>query len=320
MSRSRTSRRRSRPARFRPATALRSPTWTAVAALTAAVALTGCAPQDSTGDAAATVTPSAGTSSADACAKDALKLRTPGTLTIGTDKPAFEPWFVDNDPTNGKGFESAVAYAVAAQLGFAKSEVRWTVASFNSVIAPGPKTFDFDINQVSIKPDRAKNVDFSSGYYDAAQAVVTVKGSKAAGAKTLAELAGLTFGAQVGTTSYQAITDVIKPATKPAVFDKNDDAKLALSNGTIDAIVVDLPTALYLSAVGTKDGGLDNGVLLGQLPNSSSQTEQFGLVLDKGSPLTPCVTKAVDALRADGTLKKLEAQWLTSAAGAPVLS
>ena len=298
----------------------------ALAGLVAAVALTGCAPQDSagSGDSSSAAAPSssaaAPTTTADACAKDALTLKTAGTLTIATDKPAFEPWFKNDDPTNGEGFESAMAYAVAKQLGFADTEVKWTVAGFNSVIQPGPKPFDFAINQFSITEERKKNVDFSTGYYDVAQAVVTVKKSKAAGAKTLADLAKLKFGAQVGTTSFKAINDVIKPTAKVAVFNTNDDAKLALANGQIDALVVDLPTALFLAAVGTKDGGLDNGVVLGQLPAGGGTPEQFGLVLDKDSALTPCVSKAVDALRADGTLKQLETTWLTSTAGAPVLS
>lgn len=296
-----------------------------LAGLVATVALTGCAPQDSaaSGD-SATVAPSssaaAPTTSADPCAKDALALETAGTLTIATDKPAFEPWFKNDDPTNGEGFESAVAYAVAGKLGFAENEVKWTVAGFNSVIQPGPKPFDFAVNQFSVTEERAKNVDFSTGYYDVAQAVVTVKKSKADGAKTLADLAELKFGAQVGTTSFKAINDVVKPTTKVAVFNTNDDAKLALANGQIDAIVVDLPTALFLSAVGTKDGGLDNGAVVGQLPAGGGTPEQFGLVLDKGSALTACVSQAVDALRTDGTLKQLETTWLTSTAGAPVLS
>ncbi|MFN8078393.1 MAG: ABC transporter substrate-binding protein [Kineosporiaceae bacterium] len=293
--------------------------------LMAGVALgaTACAPQDSgsssTSSAASGGSSAAASASANACAKDSLKLHTAGKLTIGTDKPAYAPWFVDDTPSNGKGFESAVAYAVADKLGFATTDVTWTVAGFNNVIAPGAKPFDFDINQVSITDERKKNIDFSTGYYDVTQSVVTVKGSKAASAKTVAELKGLKLGAQTGTTSFKAITDVIAPTTKPSVFNSNDDAKLALANGQIDALVVDLPTGLFLSAVGTKDGGIDNGLLVGQLPNSGSATEQFGLVLDKGSALTPCVSQAVDALRADGTLKKLEAQWLTTAAGAPVL-
>jgi polar amino acid transport system substrate-binding protein len=286
------------------------------AALGVAAVLAGlgaCAPSD-TGT--TTTTPAAtGSSSAttDACAKDQLKVRTPGKLTIGTDKPAYSPWFVDDDPTSGKGFESAVAYAVAEKLGFGKADVTWTVAAFNTVIAPGPKPFDVDVNQVSITEERRKNVDFSSGYYDVAQALVTVKGSKVAGAKGIADLKGAKLGAQVGTTSYRTITEVIKPDAAPAVFDKNDDAKLALGNGQVDGIVVDLPTALYLAAAEIKDG-----VVAGQF-EAGGTPEQFGMVLDKGSALTACVSKAVDALRADGTLDKLETEWLTKENGAPVL-
>lgn len=301
---------------------------TALLAGAATVVLAGCAPQSSGNSSSASSAPATSASESTAaaggltgdCAKDKLTLKTAGKLTVGTDKPAFAPWFVDDDPTNGKGFESAVAYAVAEKLGFTKDEVTWVTASFNSVVAPGPKNFDFDINQVSITEERKAGIDFSSGYYDVSQSVVTVKGSKADGVKTLADLAKLKLGAQTGTTSFKAINDVVKPADKPAVFNTNDDAKLALANGQIDALVVDLPTGLFLSAVGAADGGIDNGVLVGQLPNSSTQTEQFGLVLDKGSALTPCVTQAVDALRADGTLKQLETTWLTETAGAPVLS
>jgi polar amino acid transport system substrate-binding protein len=296
------------PARF-------SSTRSGVVAVVGAAlaALAACAPADDT----STTTPQASGSAsatAGACAKDQLKVRTPGKLVIGTDKPAYEPWFKNDDPSNGQGFESAVAYAVADELGFAKGDVTWTVASFNSVIAPGPKAFDFDINQVSITPERAKNIDFSSGYYDVAQAVVSAKGSSIAGAKSIADLKGAKLGAQVGTTSFRTITDVIRPTDKPAVFDKNDDAKLALDNGQIDGLVVDLPTALYLAAAEIKDG-----VVVGQFENGEGTPEQFGLVLDKGSPLTACVSKAVDALRTNGTLDRLEQQWLTESAGAPVL-
>ena len=217
-----------------------------------ATALAGCAPADDGGTGSSGGTAAA--SSAPACAKDTLQVRTGGKLTVGTDKPAFPPWFVDDEPSNGKGFESAVAYAVAQKLGFAAADVTWTVASFNSVIAPGPKPFDLDINQVSITEERRKNVDFSSGYYDVTQSVVSVKGSKAAGVKTLADLRPLKLGAQVGTTSFAAITDVIKPASRPALFNSNDDAKLALQNGQIDALVVDLPTGLFLAAADLKNG------------------------------------------------------------------
>jgi polar amino acid transport system substrate-binding protein len=287
-------------------------TGAALTAMVATVALAACAPAS---DGTSTTTASGGaTSSAAACAKDQLKVKTPGKLTVGTDNPVYEPWFKDNKPANGQGFESAVAYAVAKQLGFGQPDVVWTTASFNSVIAPGPKSFDLDINEVSITTDRKKSVDFSSGYYDVTQAVVTVKGSKIAGAKSIADLKSAKLGAQVGTTSYTTITDVIKPDAKPAVFNTNDDAKLALSNGQIDGLVLDLPTALYEA-----NADLKNGVLVGQFENGAAAPEQFGLVLDKGSSLTTCVSKAVDALRADGTLKQLEQQWLTASAGAPIL-
>ena len=287
----------------------------AAGAVLLALLLPGCAPTD---EADSTGTPSgaAGSASATAaCAPADLKTLTAGTLTVGTDDPVYEPWFVDNKPTNGKGFESAVAYAVAKQLGYDQAAVKWTRVTFNAAIKPGSKPYDVDINEFSITDARKKVVDFSSGYYDVSQAVVTIKGSKAAGVKDLAGLSGLKIGAQVGTTSYQAITDVIKPSSAPKVFDDNDKAKLALANGQIDALVVDLPTALYLAAADLK-----NGMVVGQLPPATSgTTEQFGLVLDKGSALTSCVTKAVDALRADGTLKTLESTWLTDAAGAPLL-
>lgn len=276
--------------------------------------LSACAPASSGG---ASGSASAGVSSSASCAKDRLKLRTPGKLTIGTDNPVYEPWFKDNKPANGQGFESAVAYAVATQLGFAQGDVTWVTASFNSAFAPGPKNFDFDINEISITDERKKAVSFSSGYYDVAQAIITVKGGKLDGAKTIADLAGAKLGAQVGTTSYTTITDVIKPTTKPAVFNTNDDAKLALANRQIDGLVLDLPTALF-EASGADDA-LKNPVLLGQFENTGGAREQFGLVLDLNSPLTPCVNQAVDSLRADGTIKKLEAQWLAASAGAPVL-
>ena len=236
-----------------------------------------------------------------------------GFLTIGTDDPAYTPWFDSNKPANGKGFESAVAYAVAKQLGFPASKVKWVKAPFNTVIQPGKKSFDFDINEVSITPERAKAVDFSTGYYDVAQALITTTKSKIAKAKTIADLANAKLGAAVGTTSYTTITGVIKPKAKPSVFDTNDIATQALINGQIDGLVLDLPTAFYVAAASLK-----NGLIVGQItPKSGS--EQFGLVLSKGSALTKSVSAAVDALRANGTLKKIAAKWLANTAGAPVL-
>jgi len=226
----------------------------------------------------------------------------------------YEPWFVDNKPENDKGFEGAVAYAVATKLGYSDSQVTWVRAHFDAVISPAPKNFDFDINEFSITADRAKVVDFSSGYYDVTQAVVTVKGSKIAGAKSIADLKDAKLGAQIGTTSLSAINDQIKPSQQPAVFQTNDAAVQALQNGQIDGIVTDLPTAFYMSSAQVK-----NGVLVGQLTQPAGQTpEQFGLLLEQGSPITSCVSAAVDALRADGTLAALATKWLAQA-GAPVL-
>jgi polar amino acid transport system substrate-binding protein len=253
------------------------------------------------------------TASAVKCTPDVLKTQSSGTLTIATDSPAYEPWFVGNKPSNGKGFESAVAFAVAKQLGYNASKVKWTVASFNSVISPAPKKFDFDINEVSISAKRAQAVDFSSGYYDVAQAVVTLDNNKYANATTIAALKGAKLGAQKGTTSLDAINNVIKPGPTPGEYPKNDLAVQALKNGTIDGLVVDLPTGLYVTAA-----QVENSKIVGQLP-VAGQPEQFGLVLDKDSPLTSCVSNAVDALRADGTLQALQKKWLTTSAGAPEL-
>jgi polar amino acid transport system substrate-binding protein len=256
----------------------------------------------------------------DACAKGDLELVEAGRLTIGTDNPAYPPWFGGaekapweiRDPTSGQGFESAVAYAVAEELGFSRDEVRWKVVPFNLSYKPGPKDFDFDINQFSISEDRQKVVDFSSPYYDVSQTVITTTDSPAADATIIADLGGLKLGAQVGTTSLDAINEVIKPDTKPKIYNSNDDAKLALENGQVDAIVVDLPTAFFITSA-----ELDNGKIVGQLPAVGDQ-EQFGLLLDKESPLTDCVSQAVDALRQDGTLAQLEDRWLAQV-GAPVL-
>ncbi|WP_328882387.1 ABC transporter substrate-binding protein [Streptomyces sp. NBC_00299] len=269
----------------------------------------GCAPQP---EEKATGTPSG--SAGNTCAKGELATKTAGKLTIATDEPAYEPWFKDDKPANGEGFESAVAYAVAKQLGYDKSAVVWQSVPFNRAFAPGEKTFDFDINQVSISAERKKAVDFSSGYYDVRQAVIALKGTKAAEAKSVADLKDLKLGAQVGTTSLNYIDDVVKPTRQAAAYAKNDQAKSALKNGQVDAVVVDLPTAFYITAAEVTDA-----TIVGQFENQGGTPEQFGLVLDKGSALTGCVTDAVDALRGDGTLGKLEQQWLSDAVDAPVL-
>ncbi|MER6205235.1 MULTISPECIES: ABC transporter substrate-binding protein [unclassified Streptomyces] len=283
----------------------------AISAATIALLATavGCAPQPEE-KASDQASGSTGTT----CAKGKLATQTSGKLTIATDEPAYEPWFEDDKPANGKGFESAVAYAVAKQLGYDKSAVVWQSVPFNKAFAPGVKTFDFDINQVSISTERKKAVDFSSGYYDVRQAVIALKGSKAAKATGIAGLKGLKLGAQVGTTSLNYISDVVKPTQQEAAFSKNDQAVSALKNGQVDAIVVDLPTAFYITSA-----EVTNAKIVGQFENQGGTPEQFGLVLDKGSDLTSCVSSAVDALRKDGTLAALEKQWLSDAVDAPVL-
>ena len=273
-------------------------------------ALSACAPADES-----TPTASGSASAAEAtCAPTSLATKTAGTLTIGTDNPAYEPWFSDNKPTNGKGFESAVAYSVAKRLGYETANVKWTQVPFNTAIAPGPKPYDIDINEFSVTDERKQAVDFTSPYYRVRQTVITIKGSKIAGATSIAALSGAKLGAQVGTTSLQAINELVKPSKQAQVFNSNDDAKKALQNGTIDGLVVDLPTAFYMTGA-----ELDNGVIVGQLPQVGVP-EQFGIVLDKNSPLTGCVSKAVDQLRQDGTLAVLEKTWLAGTGGAPELS
>ena len=285
-----------------------------VAALVAAT-LAACSPEDDTtpsgGTAVSGSTESSGgeTSATDPCAIDQLNLKTPGTLTVATDSPAYAPWFIGNDPSNGKGFESAVAYAVAKQMGFAENQVKWVVEPFNKSYAPGDKDFDFDINQISITPQRAKAVDFSEGYYDVSQGVVALKSS---GLKigSLDDLRDAKLGAQVGTTSLTA-AQAINPNT--AVFDDTSAAKQALNNGQIDAVIADLDTALYISAV-----EIPGSEVIGQFA-TTTDPEQFGLLFQKGNPLVACVNNAVEALRSDGTLDSLASKWLDKSANIPVL-
>jgi polar amino acid transport system substrate-binding protein len=244
---------------------------------------------------------------ADECAKENLTLVSGGTLTIGTDSPAYPPYFADDDPTNGQGFESAVAYAVADGLGFTADEVSWVVVPFNSSYAPGAKNFDFDINQISITPERAEVVDFSDGYYTVNQAVVALNGSAIDGATTLEELKNSKLGAQVGTTSLQFITDYVAPSAEPFVYNDTNDAKSALQNGQIDAIVVDLPTAYYITAVEIEDSKI-----LGQFP-AQGGGEQFGLLFEKGNPLVGCVNKVLADLSSSGQLQAIQDEWLAGA-------
>jgi len=245
------------------------------------------------------------------CEKADLATVTSGKLTIATGEPAYYPWVIDDKPESGEGFEGAVAYAVAKQLGFSNDEVVWVRTTFDGAVTPGEKNFDFNLQQFSITADRSKVVDFSSPYYTAPQAIVSYKGSKIAGKTSIAELKNAKLGAAVGTTSLDAIENQI--GVKPQVFNDNAAAVTALKNGQIDGLVVDLPTAFYLSGVEVKDG-----LIVGQLP-STGAGDQFGLLLSKGSKLTTCVTGAVDAITADGTLAGITDKWLATDAGAPVL-
>jgi polar amino acid transport system substrate-binding protein len=284
------------------------------------VAAAGCGGGDDDGEAGGTTTTE---TAADTCAKDQLQTTKAGKLTIGTDNPAFPPWFEGgtpkgskweiNDPAKGQGFEGAVAYAVADKMGFAKNEVEWVVVPFDQSFKPGPKSFDFDINQISIKPERAKNVDFSEPYYNVNQALVAIKGTQLTKAKTLAEVKDAKLGAQIGTTSLDYINDEIQPSKKASVYNTNNDVISALKAKQIDGIVVDLPTAFFVTAV-----QVPNGTIVGQFPDAGEQ-EQFGLVLPKDSALTDCVDEAVTALRDDGTLDSIQQEWLADKANAPVL-
>jgi polar amino acid transport system substrate-binding protein len=271
---------------------------------------------------AAPATPTA-SPSADPCAKSGLTLRTPGKLTIGTDNPAFGPWFGGtpakgstwqvSDPTSGEGLESAVVYAIAGKLGFDKAEVAWVAVPFNNVIQPGPKAFDFDVNQVSYSSERAQAVDLSEGYFDNNQAVVAFKANAIANATSVADLKAYRLGAQIGTTSYKYITDNIQPTAQPRVYNTNDAAIKGLQAKQIDGIVVDLGTAFYM-----RDAQLTNGTIVGSLPTVGAQ-EYFGAVLNTGSPLTACVNAAIVALKSDGTLEALRKQWIESKGSVPVL-
>ncbi len=259
--------------------------------------------------------PESASPSADACAKDGLAVVAPGQLTLGTDNPAYPPYFAENedgsktdpwelgDPTNGKGFEAAVGYAIAEQLGFTKDEVVWKVVPFANAFAPGPKDFDLDLNQVSFKPERAETADLTDGYYFGNQSLVVLKSSPLATATSIAALKDYIFGAQVGTTSYDAITQVIAPTKEAQVFDTNDAAIQALGQGSIDGVIVDLPTADFITNV-----ELEDSTIVGQFAGGTP--EHFSAVLAKDSPLTDCVNGAFATLTDDGTLDRLASEFL----------
>lgn len=255
------------------------------------------------------------TACADAHAGDLFE---PGALTIGTDVPAFQPWVAGTgkegpwegvpdegtgNPYSGEGYESAVAYAIAEQLGFSDDQVAWVAVPFNNSYAPGPKDFDFDINQISVTPEREGAVTFSDGYYDVSQALVVNEGTPIADATSIADLKPYQLGVQIGTTSLDLIDEVIQPDRQPRVFDRSVDVIQALNNEQIDGYVVDAPTA-YVNVL---IGQAKHGVVVGQFPE---QGEHFGLVFEQDDPLVECVNIAIAALEADGTLRSLEDRWL----------
>jgi polar amino acid transport system substrate-binding protein len=282
-------------------------------AVAATLLLAACGSDDSSSTATSSTSAAAtATTAAASCTKDSLSLVNGGQLTVGTDKPAYPPYFEGDDPTNGKGFESAVSYAIAKQLGFAPTDVTWTVVPFNSSYAPGPKKFDFDVNQVSITPARAKRVDFSTPYYTAPQAVVALNGTDAANATTLAQLKDSQLGVQIGTTSLDVADQVIEPSKRSKVFNDSNDVVAALKQKQVDAVVVDLPTAFYLTSA-----ELDNAKIVGQFQAPGGDT--WGAVLGKDSKLTSCVDQALDKIKSSGELDRITQKWMGEAAGAPTL-
>lgn len=284
-----------------------------VAVTAAGLAAVACSPASS--NTANTASPGSAGASGGACAAGSLHTYKSGLLTVATDSPAYAPWFDNNDPSDGKGFESAVAYAVAGRLGFARNQVRWVVEPFDSSYAPGAKQFDFDVNEISITAQRAEAVDFSTGYYSADQGILVLNGSKYAAAASLSQLKDAKIGVQVATTSYQAVVEQLKPSQQPNVYNTTNDEINALRNHQVDAVITDMPTVFYLASA-----QLDNGKIVGQFSyGGSEQNEEFGLLLQKNSPLTKCVDQAIGALQAAGQLKQIEEHWLSASANVPFL-
>jgi polar amino acid transport system substrate-binding protein len=266
-----------------------------------------------TGSAGATAPATA----ADCAAAHADAFKNQGTLTIGTDNPAFPPWFSGgetdahsewkfDDPYTGKGYEAATAYAVADAMGFSQDQVQWLVAPFNQTYKPGDKDYDFAIEQISYSAKRDQAVDFSESYYDVQQALVAVKGSPIAGATSIADLAGYTIAAPIGTTSYDYIVANISDATAGS-YTTLSDTVAALNAGQVDAIVVDAPTAFYLADPFVQE--VKDGVVMGLFPPAGEQ-EYFGLTFVTGSPLVECANLALEEIKADGTLDAIHQKWL----------
>jgi polar amino acid transport system substrate-binding protein len=297
--------------------ARRHAAFAALLALTVLAAACGDDDDDSGSAASATTAAAGGATTAGAanCAKDSLPLKKAGTLTVATGEPAFLPWVGGDDhPESGEGFESALVYAIAEQLGFAKADVTWIRTGFDEAVAPGPKAFDFNVQQYSITDERKQVVDFSTGYYTVQQAIVARDGSAAASAKSVADLKSAKLGAAIGTTSLDYIDNVIKPSTKAAVFDDNAAAKAALDAKQVDGLVFDLPTAYYITSVEIPDAKI-----VGVLP-ATGEAEQLGALFEKGSGLVACVDQALATLQSNGTLDQLQQQWLNQGGAIPTLT
>ena len=274
-------------------------------AATSLLTLAACGGDDSSSSSAE------GTSTESDCATIAE-----GKLTIGTGSPAFSPWVENDAPESGEGFEAAVGMAIAAELGYEGENVVWVRTTFDEAIAPGEKNFDFNMQQYSITPEREETISFSDPYYSSNQAIVALADSPAEGATTVADLVDVKFGAQAGTTSLTFINEIIKPTNEPFVYDDNAGAKAALEAGQIDAIVVDLPTGLYISAV-----EIEGTSVVGQFPGSAGGlTDDFGAVFTKDNPLVACVNTALAALKESGELAKIEQTWLSDNNGVPVIT
>lgn len=250
----------------------------------------------------------------DSCEIADLTLVTPGVLTVATGEPAFPPYVIDDDPENKQGFEAAVAYAVANEMGFTDDQVTWVRAGFNESIAVGPKTFDFNIQQYSITEEREEVVDFSDPYYETSQALVGYSDSAVVGTTSLADLKGYRLGAQIGTTSLAYIEEVIQPDTPALVFDDNTAAKAALDAQQVDALVFDLPTAYYITAV-----EMEGSEIIGVLETDDAGADYFGLLMQNESPLRNCVNEALSRLREAGTLDALAEEWMQGAGDIPTI-
>ncbi len=232
---------------------------------------------------------------------------TKGVLTVATDDPGYTPWFVNNTPTNGKGYESAVAYAIAGELGVKKKDVKWVVEPFDSSYLVGKKAFDFDINEISYTAARAKAVTFSESYYDVQQSIVALKTDAIVKKHTPKELKSYLYGDQIGTTGLAYINDYIKPTRAPRVYSTLDQAVLALQTGQIDAIVIDTPDGQYMASAQIVKNKKLIATQVGQFPSTG---EHYGLLMTKGDPLVGCVNTALNAMKANGTLAALQQKWL----------